>query len=77
MKLNFLKLLVRSDLVTQRPRKWADKTKLRKKNAQGIPQYTVTIVSARYDDARRSWMYILNDWQNERIPGETEETKLG
>lgn len=64
-------------MVPQRPRKWEDKKKLRKKNAQGILQYDVTIVSARYDDKHHSWMYTLDDWHNERIPGETAETMLG
>lgn len=68
---------MRSDLVPQRKRKYADKKKLRKKNAQGILQYSVSIVSARYDDVRHKWMYTLNDWQNERITGETEEKELG
>ena len=76
-KAGTLKLAVRSDLIRQRPRKHADGKTLRKKNAQGILQYIVSIVSARYDNSRHSWMYTLNDYANERIAGETEETKLG
>ena len=61
----------------QRPRKWKeDGQKVRKKNAQGIPQYEVFIVSARYDKERHSWMYTLDDWKHERIDGETEERGL-
>lgn len=71
-----LKSAVRSDLVPQRPRKYADKKKLRKQNAQGVPEYNVSVVSARYDDVRRSWMYTLKDWEDKPIAGETEETKL-
>lgn len=71
------KSAVRADVDSQRPQKFTVGKKLRKKNAQGILQYNVSIVSARYDKARRSWMYTLKDWQNEGIDGETEETKLG
>lgn len=70
-------LAVKSDLDLQRPRKWADGKKLRKKNAQGILLSNVSIVSARYDYESHSWMYILNDWQDQRIDGETKETMLG
>ena len=47
-----------------------------KKNAQGIPQYDVSIVSARYDDTRHSWMYTLKDFRGEPIAGETAEMQL-
>ena len=67
----------KSDQVLQRPRKYADSKKLRLKNAQGILQQNVSIVSARYDDQRHSWMYTLNDWEDQRIADEAEETKLG
>lgn len=63
--------------LAKRPRKHTNGKKLRKKNAQGIPQYDVSIVSARYDNERHSWMYTLMDWRNESIFGETEETMLG
>ncbi|KAL9134428.1 MAG: hypothetical protein Q9175_004387 [Cornicularia normoerica] len=63
--------------LVSRPRKHGDGKKLRKQNAQGILQYNVSVVRARYDHVRHSWMYTLNDWQNEPIAGETEETKLG
>ena len=46
-------------------------------NAQGILEFDVSVVSARYDDQQRKWMYTLNDWKNERIPGEVPEGKLG
>ena len=75
-KAEILKQVVRSDLVPQRPRKWKDGKKQRKKNDQGIPQYEVFIVSARYDKERHSWMYTLDDWNHERIDGETEEKLL-
>ena len=68
---------MKSDLVPQRPRKWKeDGKKLRRKNDQGMLQYEVFIVSARYDKGRHSWMYTLDDWKHERIPGETEEKLL-
>ena len=70
-------LAVSSDLVPQRQRKFKDGKQLMKKNAQGILQYNVSIVSARYDSEHHSWMYTLNDWRNERIPGETTEKMLG
>ena len=68
---------MKSDIVPQRPQKFTVVgMKLRKKNAQGIAQYIVYLVSARYDESRHSYMYTLDDWQHERIPGETEETML-
>ena len=61
----------------QRQRKWLpDGLKLRKKNAQGILQYDVSIVSARYDHEHHTWMYKLNDWQDKPIEGETAEIML-
>lgn len=60
-----------------RPRKYADGKKQRMKNGQGILQYVVYIVSARYDNTRHSWMYTLKDWQNMPIAGEKEEIQLG
>ena len=47
-----------------------------KRNSQGLFVHDVSIVSARYDDKAHKWMYTLNDWQNARIPGETEEKEL-
>ena len=38
--------------------------------------HDVSIVSARYDDQAHKWMYTLNDWENARISGETEEKEL-
>lgn len=61
----------------QRPKNFKYGKKLWKQNAQGIHEYEVSIVSARYDNVRHSWMYTLKDWKNERVAGETEETKLG
>lgn len=72
-----MKLAVRSDPIPQRPRKYADGKKQRMKNGQGILQYVVYIVSARYDNTRHSWMYTLKDWQNMPIAGEKEEIQLG
>ena len=72
----YLRSAVNSDLVSQRPRKHDDEKKLRKKNSQGLFVHDVSIVSARYDDQEHKWMYTLNDWQNVRIPGETQETEL-
>ena len=72
-----LEFAVISDLVLQRPRKYEDEQNLRMENAQGILEYDVSVVSARYDEEQHKWMYTLNDWQNERIAGETPETKLG
>ena len=71
------KLAARSDVIPQRPQKWKAGKKLRQKNAQGILQYDVSIVSARYDNERRSWMYTLKDYRNQLIAGETKETMLG
>lgn len=61
----------------QRPRRFPDGKKTRKKNAQGILAFDVHVVSARYDEKEKSWMYTLEDWQQNPLPGETEETKLG
>ena len=65
-----------SNLVSQRPRKHEDGKKLRKQNASGIFEFDVSVVRARYDDQAHKWMYTLNDWQNARIPGETQEKEL-
>ena len=69
-------LAVNSNLISQRPRKYEDEKPLRKMNSQGLFVHDVSIVSARYDDQVHKWMYTLNDWQNVRIPGETEEKEL-
>ena len=68
---------MRTELVLQRDRKYENNKRLRKKNAHGVLQYIVTTVSARYDDEKHRWMYTLNDWQIQRIAGETPEKELG
>ena len=68
---------MKSNLGPQRPRKYIDGKKLRKKNAQGILQYNVSIVSARFDNTRHAWMYKVKDWQDQPMTEEVEETKLG
>ena len=50
--------------------------KTRKKNPQGIAEYDVHVVSARYDEERATWMYTLTDWEQKEMLGETEETGL-
>lgn len=47
------------------------------KNAQGVFDYSVTVISARWDDDSKEWMYTLTDWAGRRIAGETRERQLG
>lgn len=63
--------------IWQRPRKYANGRKLKKKNGQGILEYTVTIVSAVYDNNLHKWLHTLKDWQGKAIGGMTAETDLG
>ena len=49
---------------------------MRKMNAQGIYDTIVHIVSARYDGGERECMYILTDFEQKELPGETPETRL-
>ena len=48
----------------------------RKINAQGIYEYVVHVVDARYDSGRKEWMYTLTDWERKAMSGETKETDL-
>lgn len=43
----------------------------------GLFDWEVIVVSARYDQGLQSWMYTLETWLNETVPGETEEARLG
>ena len=61
----------------QRPRKFSDGHMTMKMNPQGILEYDVHVVNARYDKKRKEWMYKLTDWEGKAMSGETEETKLG
>ena len=47
-----------------------------KKNAQGIFEYDVVVVSAVYDTITHKWMYTLKDLGSEPIDGQTAETEL-
>ena len=58
------------------PRAFSDGEKAQKANQAGIYEYIVYVVSARYDEERKEWMYKLTDWERKAMPGETEETKL-
>ena len=60
----------------QPERKFPNGKKIRKQNAQGIFEYDVHVVSARYDAELKEWMYTLTDWEKKPITGETEEEKL-
>ena len=51
--------------------------KIKKENPQGLLVYDVHVVSARYDEGKKEWMYILTDCKQNALAGETEETKLG
>ncbi|KAL2055847.1 hypothetical protein ABVK25_004091 [Lepraria finkii] len=66
-----------SDTAQQRPRKFPDGKKLRKKNSQGAFTWDVTVVSARYDNIGHTWWYTLKDWQKKDIDGQTPEKQLG
>ena len=39
--------------------------------------YDVTIVSAAYDDSKKTWLYTLKDHKLEDIKGTTPEDELG
>ena len=60
----------------QPDQKFPNGKKVRKENLQGILEYDVHVVSARYDPECKEWMYTLTDWEKNALPGETEETKL-
>lgn len=47
------------------------------KNAQGIFEYVVTVVSAEYDKPIHKWMYTLKDWQMLPVAEKCAETELG
>ena len=65
------------DMSLQPGREFSDGDTTRKQNPQGIPEYVVHVVSARYDEERKEWMYKLTDWEGKAMSGETGETKLG
>ncbi|KAL8792869.1 MAG: hypothetical protein Q9195_004511 [Heterodermia aff. obscurata] len=69
--------LMQSDPRIQRPRKYKDGKRLRKKNDQGLFVYDVTIVSAEYDSRIHRWLYTLDDFEGKRIDGTTREIDLG
>ena len=48
-----------------------------KQNAQGIFEYEVTVLSARYDNTNHKWLYKLLDYNQKPIAGETPEIELG
>ncbi len=48
-----------------------------KQNAQGIFEFEVTVVSARYDNINHKWLYKLVDYKQQPIAGETPEVELG
>lgn len=50
---------------------------IKKMNAQGLLVYDVHVVSAKYNEGKKEWMYTLTDCERKALPGETEETKLG
>ena len=68
---------MRPNLSSQRARKWPDGKTLMKQNAQGIFEYEVTVVSARYDKTNHKWLYKLSDYNQQPIAGETPEIELG
>lgn len=47
------------------------------RNAQGIFEYVVTVVAAKYDPSKHTWMYTLKDWQMLPVAEPCAETKLG
>ena len=65
------------DMSLQPDREFANGETIRKANPQGILEYVVHVVSARYDEERKEWMYKLTDWEGKAMSGETDETKLG
>lgn len=75
-KLKFRHSQKKSKRKLQRPRKHSDGTKLRLKNAYGIFEYDVTIVSAKYDGAAHTWMYTLKDYDLKPIAKQYPETDL-
>lgn len=71
------KYLFRPNRSLQRPRKFPDGRKIRKKNSSNILEYDVHVVKARYDEELQSWMYTLTDYEQKALSGETQETMLG
>ena len=65
------------DMSMQPEREFSNGKRIWKQNTQGILEYVVHVVSARYDEERMEWMYKLTDWEGKAMSGETEETKLG
>ncbi|KAL2040233.1 hypothetical protein N7G274_007136 [Stereocaulon virgatum] len=61
----------------QRARKWPNGKTLMMKNPQGIFEYEVTVVTAKYDNVDHRWLYTLNDYNGEQINEEVPEVKLG
>jgi hypothetical protein len=47
------------------------------KNPQGIFEFEVTVVTARYDNAEHRWMYTVNDYKGNQLKDEVPEVKLG
>ena len=50
--------------------------KIQKMNEQGIYEFYVYVVSGRYDEGKKEWMYKLRDWKKEEMSGETPEGSL-
>lgn len=61
----------------ERPRKFEDGKKLRKKNSMGFFAYNVIVVKAEYDPDEHCWMYTLKDHKSEPMSGTYAETELG
>ena len=69
--------VTRSNRSLQRDRKFENGERPWLKNAQGVYDRAVTVVSARYDSVNNTWMYTLKDRNMQTISGEFVETRLG
>ena len=50
--------------------------KLLKENEHGIFEFVVYVVSGKYDEGKKEWMYKLTDWKKKDMSGKTPEGSL-
>ncbi|KAI4119498.1 MAG: hypothetical protein LQ338_007263 [Usnochroma carphineum] len=60
----------------ERPRRYSDGRKVRKRNSQGLFIHVVTVVSATYDSANHSWKYTVKDNEGKLLDGTVKESDL-
>ena len=75
VKNNFA-MIPESDLSQPPEQKFRPGMKLLKENEHGIFEFVVYVVSGKYDEGKKEWMYELTDWKKEEMSGETPEGSL-